>query len=796
MDRLDNIRQRQRRNIERQIEKEEEKAARSARSRSSQKRPAQKKPAQNKKRKTNSKLKSVLRIAAIVAAVGVITATAAVVWATWGMDFDFADSFNRLGLNLSSVVYYTDDDGNMAIYEQLIADENRIWADYDNIPQDMKNAFVAIEDQRFYKHHGVDIKRTAGAVINVIFNGDSSYGGSTITQQLIKNITEDSERSKARKIREIVRAIILETKMDKDEILEMYMNSIYLGHGANGVQAAAHAYFGKDVKDLTLVECTAIAGITQHPSTYDPYINPEGNKEKRRRVLDKMLELDYIDQEAYDVAYNTELELTGDEDSRFSQSYFVDHLFEELLHDLMSSKGYTKQYATDLIYNGGLKIVSTIDPQIQEIMDDVYAKGNGFPKFWGSTPQSAMIITDPSTGQIKGMVGGTGVKKGARVLNRATQTYRQPGSTIKPISVYGPAVDTGVITLGSSVENSPLDINGWKPNNANKKFSAPVNVRTAVAYSYNLPAIRVLEELTVDKSFDYMTNKLHFNLVESKKDGDTTLTDKGYAPLALGGLTEGVTVMQMNAAYSTFANGGEYINPYCYTTVYDSNGNVILDKTPDRNEAFSEETAFLVTQLLKGVVQSGTAAGSGLRGIDTCGKTGSTDDNMDRWFVGYTPYYSGAVWVGYDEQKVISYGGNNPALTIWSAVMKKVHEDLPAKTFEQPNSVKKVYICSNTGQYATSGCPGVTDFANTKLMSGYCDGIHDHQIGTPGILEPEEDEEKEGEKIDDENTEENSDNSDQGENVGEAGNKPTDPEQDNEPQNTPNDNDATADEAA
>lgn len=773
MDKLDSIRERQRRSIERQLQKEEEKTAKmdtrsagtakrstssrgtSSRSTSSasstnrnatNRTAAKRRSSKRKKSRTNPKMHTIFKIAAIAFVVGMVTAIAAVVWATWGMDFDFSKSFNRLGLELSSVVYYTDENGNEQIYEQLIADENRIWADFDKIPQDMKNAFVAIEDQRFYKHNGVDIKRTMGAAVNVIFNGDSSYGGSTITQQLIKNITEDSERSKARKIREIVRALILETKMDKDEILELYMNSIYLGHGANGVQAAAHAYFGKDVRDLSLVECTAIAGITQHPSTYDPYVNPDGNKQKRRRVLDKMLELKYIDQATYDEAYNTELKLVDDNaDTRYSQSYFVDNLFEELLHDLMTAKGYTKQYATGLIYNGGLKIISTVDPEIQRIMNDVYVSGNGFPKFYGQSPQSAMIITDPSTGEIKGLVGGTGVKKGARVLNRATQTYRQPGSTIKPISVYGPAIDNGVVTLASSVENSPLDLGGWKPNNASKKFSPPVSVRTAVAYSYNLPAIRVLEELTVDKSFDYMTNKLHFDLVQSKNDGNTTLTDKGFAPLALGGLTEGVTVAQMNAAYSTFANGGEYIKPYSYTKVYDTNGKLILDKTPERNKAFSKETAFLVTQLLKGVVQSGTAAGSGLRGIETCGKTGSTDDNMDRWFVGYTPYYSAAVWVGYDEQRVISYAGNNPALTIWSAVMKRVHEDLPNKSFEQPSTVKKAYICTNSGQYATSACTGVSDFANTKLISGYCDGIHTYQLGTPGVLEEEEKKEENSE---------------------------------------------------
>lgn len=736
MDKLDNIREYQRKKIERQLEIEERKAARMPESRRSSSRSGRKK---KKNKKTRKILKGFFIFILIIAIILIGAAAYIINWATKGMDTDFS-SFNRTGLNLSSVVYYLDNNGNQVPFEHLVADENRIWVDFEKIPTDMKNAFVAIEDQRFYQHYGVDIKRTFGAVVNVLFKGDSSYGGSTITQQLVKNITDDSERSNARKVREIIRALLLETRMSKDEILELYMNTIYLGHGANGVQAASYAYFGKDVSELTLVECTAIAGITQHPSTYDPYVNPEGNKEKRQVVLDEMLSQGYIDSATYETASNTELVLSGDDgDSGQSQSYFVDHLFEELQADLMKAKGYTKQQATDVIYNGGLKIISTLDPDIQAVMDDVYVNKNGFPSFGGEAPQSAMTVSDPLTGEVKGIVGGTGQKKGARVLNRATQSYRQPGSTIKPLSVYGPALDTGVITLASSIDNSKLEIGEWKPKNANGKFSGPVNVRSAVAHSYNLPAIRVLEALTVDTSFDYMTNKLHFDLVDKK--ADSIHTDKAYAPLALGGLTEGVTVLGMNAAYSTFANGGEYIEPHTYTTVYDANGDILIEKEPERNQAFSEETAFLMTQLLKGVVQSGTAAGSGIPGIDTCGKTGSTDDNYDRWFNGFTPYYSASVWVGYDAQRVIYYSGNNPALTIWRAVMSKIHEGLPNKTFPQPDGIEKTFICSNTGHYGTKQCSGVTDFANKKLLNGYCDLNHTKHIGTPGTLDEEEEEE-------------------------------------------------------
>lgn len=746
MDKLESIRKRQHDNIERQLAKAEREADKPRR----QKR--------RKSQKNKSKAGRIVKTLLVLFVLGLVMAASMVVWATWGMDFDFADSFNKFGLSLSSVVYYADDEGNLNQYERLVADENRVWADYDAIPDNMKNAFVAIEDQRFYKHHGVDLKRTAGAVINVLKNGDSSYGGSTITQQLVKNITEDSEHSKARKIREMVRAIILETKMDKREILELYMNSIYLGHGANGVQAASHAYFGKDVAELNLEECAAIAGITQHPSTYDPIVNPDGNREKRQLVLDKMLELGYVGQAEYEQASAAALNVMSASEASTTQSYFVDCLFEELLNDLVQIKGYSQNYATALIYNGGLKIVATVDPDIQNIMDDVYANGNGFPKFSGEQPQSAMIITDPYTGQIKGIVGGTGVKTGARVLNRATQTKRQPGSTMKPLAVYGPGIDLGVITVASTVENSPLDLNGWKPNNANKKFTGPVSVRKAVASSLNLPAIRVLEEVGLDKSFEYVTKNLHMSLIESQKTADGVSSDKGYAPLALGGLTEGVTLSEINAAYTAFANSGVYVQPTSYTKVYDSSGNLLLSKTPNRNKAFSEETAFIVSQLLKGVVQNGTAAGSAISGMDTCGKTGSADDNKDRWFVGYTPYYVGSVWVGYDEPKVISYAGVNPALTVWREVMTRVHKGLEPKSFEQPQFVKKAYVCSNSGEYGTNSCSGSTDYVNTRLISGYCSGIHKNHIGTPGEKIPEEKSDKSKTTKSTSNTNKTSDN--------------------------------------
>lgn len=653
------------------------------------------------------------------------------VWIARNIDFSFGDNLSSMNLNLSSTVYYMDEDGNPKKYEQFVAAENRIWVSIDKIPENLKNAFVAIEDQRFYKHHGVDIKRTVGAVVNYVLKGDSSYGGSTITQQLVKNITNDKERTKARKIREILRALVLESKVSKEQILEMYLNTIYLSQGANGVEAAANTYFSKNVSELTLGECACIAGITQYPATYDPILHPKNNEKKRKIVLKEMLDQGYISKSEYNDAVNQELEfIQGEEKTERIQSYFLDNLFEVLLDDLIK-EGYSEQFAINMIYNGGLKVYATVDPKIQNIMEKEYENDSSFPNLGGSSkPQSAMVISDPKTGEIKGIVGGRGEKTANRVLNRATQTTRQPGSSIKPISVYAPALDMGIITPGTSVEDSPLEIGDWKPKNSDGKFHGYVSVRSALTHSYNIPAIRILEELTVDTSYKYLKNKLHIDtLVSGVTQNGKVYSDKNLSSLALGGLTNGVTVMEMNMAYAALANGGTYIEPSVYTKVYDADGRLLLEKKPETNKAFSEETAYLTSLILKDVVKSGTGYGAHIPNMDTCGKTGTTDDTKDRWFIGYTPYYVGAVWFGYDEQKTIPSSGTNPALAVWRDVMTEIHKPLASREFKQPSGVEKMTVCSNTGRRPTSNCRRVTEYVNTEYASLICSGKHSH-IGT------------------------------------------------------------------
>ncbi len=650
-------------------------------------------------------------------------------------DFRFGDDFTDFDLSLSSTIYCENKYGEYVEYEQFKSSDKRIWVDIEKVPQDLKDAFVAIEDQRFYSHAGVDLKRALGAAINVFLKGDSSYGGSTITQQLVKNITQDKERTKTRKLREISRALVLETKMDKDQILEMYMNSIYLSQGVHGVQAASHVYFGKDVSKLSLAESACIAGITQFPTTFDPLLNPENNKRKQTLVLSKMLELGFIDEEEYEKAINEELAFIDGETNHHdtltddTQSYFADFIFEQAKKDLMNEFGYTEVFAEDLLCNGGLKIYATVDPEIQNTMEDYYENSSNFPNLYGSDiAQSAMVIMNPSNGQVKGIVGGRGEKEGSRILNRASQSKRQPGSSIKPIAVYAPALEENIVNLSSTINNLKLTVGSWTPKNSNGKYTAPVTIQSAVAYSYNVPAINVLKDLGVDKSFSYLKDKLHIStLVDSVTKNGKVYSDKNLSSLALGGLTEGVTPLEMTAAYSALANGGVYIEPTSYTKIYDKTGKLFYEKKPFKTRAFSEETAFLTQQLLKGVVQYGTAGGSVIGNNDTCGKTGTTDDNKDKWFVGFTPHYCAGVWFGYDSPKVVNTG-TNPSLAVWKNIMTNIHSGLSAKTFQKPSGIVSAQVCPYTGVYESTSAP--TIYANKKFLTGYCKGKnHGKYIG-------------------------------------------------------------------
>ncbi len=687
------------------------------------------------KKSMKKRLKSAMLI--VLAALVLIGAVSA------GAALGFIDNSTDLiaqekNLDFTSVVYYTDSEtGQPVEYDRVYGEQNRIWVDLENTPEMLAKAFIAIEDERFLKHSGVDWKRTLGATATFLFKGNSSYGGSTITQQLIKNITGDDKRSPLRKIQEIIKALNLEQKLSKDEIIELYMNTIYLGQGVHGVQAAANVYYSKDVSKLDLAECASIAGITQYPARYDPLINFEAHKEKQELVLGKMLELGFINQEEHDAAVKEELKLvkgTAKTDGAKIQSYYTDQIISDVMHDLMERNKMSESDATKAIFKGGLKIYANVDPTVQSAMEAVMTKDSNFPGSGKNKPQAAMAVIDPYTGQVKGIVGGRGEKTDNRGLNRATQTVRQPGSAIKPLAVYAPAIEYNRVTPATIVDDTPLTIGDWSPKNSDRSFMGPITVRVALEKSRNVPAIRVLDKLSdkgnsasLDLSYDFMTKKLGFtSLVNSETRADGKhYSDKFLSSLALGGLTDGVSVIEMTAAYASFINGGLYYQPTTYTKVLDSNGRVILENKVTSKRAMKEETAFIMRNMLSGVVTSGTGTGARLSdGVFAGGKTGTTDNDTNRWFAGITPNYAGVVWFGYDTPKPMT-GLGNPCVSVWKKVMDKIYDQVePVKLSDAPSKVVSRSICQSSGKIATANCTNVrTDyFLSGTQPKSFCEG--------------------------------------------------------------------------
>lgn len=654
-----------------------------------------------------------------------------------------------LSLNLTSFIYTVDDDGNEHQLEVLYDEENRVWAELEEIPDNLKNAFISIEDERFYSHSGFDIKRTFGAAVTylqkkITGSGDSSYGGSTITQQLIKNITGDDDYSIDRKVQEIYRAYVLEQELSKDEILELYLNTIYLSQQCNGVKSASKVYFNKNLNELTLAECATIAGITQFPTKYDPKRNPENNKERRNVILNKMYELGYITKEERDEAKATDVitVTSGETDAYISTTtYYSDALIEQLIGDLIEQRGYTRAIAEKMLYSGGLKIYAAMDMDIQAIMDQYYQNNDNFPKTSGDTMvQSAMVIIDPSTGYVAGVVGGRGAKESSRTLNRATQTLRQPGSSIKPLAIYAPAVEYGKVTPSTIVTDAPITIGTWSPRNDDRAFKGNITVSAALAGSRNVPAVRILQNLGLERSFSFLTKNYHISsLVENRTtESGQSFTDKAFAAIGLGGLTDGVSVLEMAAAYVPFTSKGYYYEPAFYTKVLDANGEVILERTPYPQPAISESTAVTMTQMLRGVVTSGTGTSARLSSMPSAGKTGTTSNNYDRWFVGYTPYYVGAVWYGYDIPQSLRGISGNPSARVWKGVMEQVHANLEYKEFNTLGSTSHYLVCEESGLLPNSTCENLTfgDYTSGLAPKKRCD-IHGEIDEGSGTLKVE-----------------------------------------------------------
>ncbi len=628
---------------------------------------------------------------------------------------------NGLSMKFNSVIYYNDEDGQQQTLQKLASEENREWVSKDNIPDYLSEAFVSIEDQRFYDHKGVDWKRTFGAAVHWILPGGNSYGGSTITQQLVKNMTEDNDYSVKRKVTEIMRALTLEKKVnDKDTILELYMNIIYFGKNAYGVQTASKTYFNKPVDQLDLAECALIAGLTQNPAAYNPFKYPDAAKERQKAVLYKMYEQGYISKSEYNQAVNEPLnyqENTSGQQQKKAYSYFTDMVITDVINDLESQLGYSETYARSLVTSGGLSIYATVDKNVQDTMESVFEDSSNFPSISedGSKPQAAMMVVDPQTGHILGVVGGRGEKNESLVLNRATQSKRSPGSSLKPLATYAPALDQGLITPYSVLTDMPLFNNDGKawPRNENRTYAGQTTIMQAVADSTNTIAVGVMDKLTPQSAYNFLTEKLGFKSL-SKSDID-------YAPMALGGLTDGVTVREMAQGYTALANYGEYSTAVSYTKVVDANGETILsneDNKPTQVFENPESTPYYVNDLLTNAVENGTGKLAAISGMDVAGKTGTTTDNKDRWFAGYTPYYVGVCWFGYDEGYGLPSLQPNPAVALWADVMDELHENKESKRFNQPNEddfVEAEY-CLDSGMAPSKAC--YADVRGSRVATG------------------------------------------------------------------------------
>lgn len=589
-------------------------------------------------------------------------------------------------LNQTSTIYYEDSEGNWKELTTLHGQENRIWVDYDKIPQYMEKALVSIEDKRFYRHNGVDWYRTVGAFVNMFVGMKNTFGGSTITQQLIKNLTQQDDITVQRKLLEIFQAIEFEKEHDKKEIIEWYLNTVYFGEGCYGVQTAAQTYFGKDVSKLSLAECAAIVGITNLPTYYDPFYSVENNKARQEDVLACMYDQGYISKKDYEEAVAEELDFVRGENSPSAssvRSYYTETVISDVIKDLAAEKGISELAAQTLVYNAGYEIYCCLDKNIQAKVDKIYEDLDALPKATNGTSsqlQSGIVIMDQYTGKIVALSGGTGKKTINFGLNRATKTTRPPGSSIKPIAVYGPAVEYGLIspsTLVLDADGSRIKLQGvktdWFPKNSPNQYDGIMTIKEALRDSKNTVSVQIMDKLTPAASLDFLRNRLG---IESLIDSDAD-----YAALALGQPHYGITVREMAQAYCALANDGTFTKARTYTMVKDRSGNIVLDNRPQTQQAFSTETARTMTYMLNYAATYGTGHESRLSNMPVAGKTGTTSDNKDRWFCGYTPYYTCAVWTGYDTPEKMRFSGN-PAAQIWQKIMEDIHKDLKYKEFK------------------------------------------------------------------------------------------------------------------
>ena len=711
---------------------------------------------------------------------------------------------------LGYATFLYDDQGNQ-IRKLAAPDANRLPVTLEQIPIELQHAVVAIEDERFYEHNGIDVRGILRAGVKALTSGDFSEGASTITQQLLKNnvftnwTSESTQLERfTRKFQEQYLAIQVEKKTDKDTILENYLNTINLGAGAYGVQAAARQYFDKDVWELNLSECATLAGITQNPTKFNPILNPDSNKKRRKEVLQHMLDQNYITEEQYKEALEDDVysriqaaQEKHSDNSNTIYTYFEDELTDQIINDLMNIKGYTKTQATTLLYSGGLKVYTTQDSAIQNILDEEYTDPSNFPDQtqyeldfaltvtdpegnqvnyskemlqlyfqnedpnfdllfdspeegqtyvdrykenilsdgskivaervnFAPQPQSSMSVIDQHTGYVKALIGGRGEKTASLTLNRATDTTRQPGSTFKIVSTYAPALNEKGMTLATTFEDEPYTYPDGSPvNNSTRSYEGTTTIRTAIQNSVNVVAVKCLEEVTPDLGLKYLDNFGFTTLAhgtEADKDANGNIWSDANLATALGGITKGVTNVELCAAYASIANSGNYIKPIYYTKILDHNGNVLIENTSVERSVIKESTAYLLTSAMEDVVKYGTGTACQLDNMAVAGKTGTTEAYNDVWFVGYTPYYTCAIWSGYDNNEKLPDYARKYHRNLWKKVMTRIHEGLPQKDFEKPASVEKLSICAISGLLPRAGCPVTTEYFDVGTMpTEYCE---------------------------------------------------------------------------
>lgn len=695
------------------------------------------------------------------------------------------------------------------------SNSNREYVYYDSIPENLVNAFVAIEDRRFWEHNGIDVQGIARAFIKGLKSGDFDEGASTLTQQLIKNnvfnvgLNESTFLDKLeRKVQEQYLAVDMEKKIDKKSIVEYYLNTIYLGEGCYGVETAAKTYFGKGLSQLSVSECAVLAAIPQNPTKYDPLLSPDDNKTRRTQVLKYMLDLEYITQAQYDEAINDNVykriaSVSKKEEKQQKtevNSYYTDEVIKQLQNDLVA-KGYSEDEAESLIWSGGLKVIVCQDPEIQEIADSVvndtsywpepvyqlnyaltladketkvqtnysvenleswFAEQQGYDysaRYYSEDearaaadefrdamvaetgdevfmetfklviqPQVSFTLMDQNTGQVKALVGGRGEKTENRSFNRATEATRQPGSCFKIVATYLPALDACNMSLATVYDDAPYYYeNGNQVFNWYGGYWGPKTIRYAIMESMNIIAVKCITDVTPQLAYDYLLKLGFTTLVERKTDSDGLILSDINQSLALGGLTNGITNLEITAAYATIANGGNYIKPVFYSEVYDHEGNLLIDnREPEKTRVISEQTAWLLTSAMHDVVTGGTGSGANsYTGMYTAGKTGTTSGDFDNWFCGYNPYYTASIWLGNDEN--ITYSPGSIKCYMWRDIMDQVIEKKgldTSATFEMPDGIVQATVCSDTGLLPSNGCPTVTDYFDaSKIPTKYCPGV-------------------------------------------------------------------------